>query len=104
MVATTTISTLGLLLVHRCRCLGESKGTVSGYCNGLFDPDAPITREQLAVMLWRYADNLSAINKKLNFSEAGRFALEAFQSSVENGIIAGYGDGRINSKGLAICA
>ncbi len=42
--------------------------------------------------------------KELNFSKSGSFALEAFQSSVENGIIAGYGDGRINSKGLATCA
>ena len=31
------------------------RGIVSGYGNGLFGPGDNITREQLAVMLWRYA-------------------------------------------------
>jgi len=29
-------------------------GLVNGYGNGEFGPDAPITREQLAAMLYRY--------------------------------------------------
>ena len=32
-----------------------SEGVVTGYCNGLFGTNDPITREQLAVMLHRYA-------------------------------------------------
>ncbi len=82
----------------------NQKGVVGGYGNGLFGPDDPITREQLAVMLWRYAGNPPAANKELHFDdagEAGSFALEALQWSVENGIITGYGDRRINPKGLA---
>ncbi len=82
----------------------NQKGIVGGYGNGLFGSDDPITREQLAVMLWRYAGESSATNKELHFSdagEAGSFASEALQWAVENGIITGYGDGRINPKGLA---
>ncbi len=59
------------------------KDIVGGYGNGLFGPDNPSTREQLAVMLCRYAGNPSATNKKLHFSDAGEvgsFALEALQS------------------------
>ena len=32
-----------------------SEGVVTGYGNGLFGTNDPITREQLATMLWRYA-------------------------------------------------
>ena len=32
-----------------------SRGIVGGYGNGMFGPNDNITREQLAVMLWRYA-------------------------------------------------
>ncbi len=82
----------------------NQKGVVGGYGNGLFGPDDPITREQLAVMLWRYAGNPSATNKELQFNDAdevGSFALEALQWAVENGIITGYSDSRLNPKGLA---
>ncbi len=82
----------------------NQKGVVGGYGNGLFGPDDPITREQLAVMLWRYAGNPPTANKKLDFTDAdetGSFALEAMSWAVENGIITGYGDERINPKGLA---
>lgn len=33
----------------------EANGIVSGYGNGNFGPDDPITREQMAVILYRYA-------------------------------------------------
>ncbi len=82
----------------------NQKNVVGGYGNGLFGPDDPITREQLAVMLWRYAGNPPATNKELHFfdvDEAGTFALEALQWALENGIITGYGNGRIDPKGLA---
>jgi len=55
-------------------------------------------------MLWRYAGNPSAMEKELHFSdsnEAEDFALKALQWTVEKGIITGYGNSRINPKGLA---
>jgi len=77
-----------------------AQGVVGGYGNGLFGPnDNIITREQLAVMLWTYAGSPAATSKELHFNdadEAGDFALEALRWAVENGILNGYGDGRLN--------
>lgn len=80
------------------------QGIVSGYGNGKFGPNDPITREQLAVMLWRYSGSPSATKKELNFSdadEASGYALNALCWTVENGIINGYGNGRLGPKELA---
>ena len=81
-----------------------SNGIVSGYGNGEFGPNDNITREQLAVMLWRYVGSPAATNKELHFTdadEASGYALEALRWAVENGVINGYGDGRFGPKGLA---
>ena len=81
-----------------------SQGIVGGYGNGNFGPSDTITREQLAVMLWRYSGSPAATNKELNFNdtdESNDFALEALRWAVENGIINGYGDGRLGPQGLA---
>ncbi len=51
--------------------LANQKDIVGGCGNGLFGPDNPSTREQLAVMLLRYAGNPSATNKELRFIDAG---------------------------------
>ncbi len=81
-----------------------SQGIVGGYGNGKFGPNDPITREQLAVMLWRYSGSPAATNKELNFTDADEisgFALEAMRWAVENGILNGYGDGRLGPQGQA---
>ena len=81
-----------------------SQGIVSGYGDGTFGPDAPITREQLAVMLWRYSGSPAATNDALHFNdtdEISSFALEALRWAVENGILNGYGDGRLGPQGQA---
>ena len=80
------------------------QGIVGGYGNGTFGPNNPITREQLAVMLWRYSGSPAATNKELHFSdeaEIGGYAQEALRWAVENGILNGYGDGRLGPKGQA---
>ena len=64
-----------------------SQGIVGGYGNGTFGPNDNITREQLAVMLWRYAGSPAATNKELHFSDAGEssgYALDALRWAVEN--------------------
>jgi hypothetical protein len=74
-----------------------SQGIVGGYGDGTFAPDAPITREQLAVMLWRYSGS-PASSKDLDFNdenEISPFALEALRWAVETGILNGGGDGRL---------
>lgn len=82
----------------------SERGIAGGYGNGLFGPDDNITREQLAVMLWRYAGSPAATNKELHFSdesEISGYAMEALRWAVENGILNGYGDGRLGPQGLA---
>ena len=81
-----------------------SQGIVSGYGDGTFGPDDPITREQLAVMLWRYSGSPAAGSKELDFNdtdEIGGYALEALRWAVENGILNGDGSGGLGPQGQA---
>jgi len=71
---------------------------VSGYADGTFGPDDPVTREQLAVLLWRYANyaglkitaggypGLSAFNDAYSVNEGMRIG---FDWVCSNGIITG---------------
>ena len=79
-------------------------GITSGYGNGQFGPNDSITREQLAVMLWRYAGSPAAKTRTLDFTDAdqaGGYAVEALCWAASNGILNGYGNGRIDPTGLA---
>jgi len=81
-----------------------AQGIVGGYGNGKFGPNDHITREQLAVMLWRYSKEPAATDKELHFSDANRassWALEALRWAAENGILSGKGDGILDPGGLA---
>ncbi len=80
-----------------------AQGIVGGYGNGRFGPRDNITREQLAVMLWRYAKEPAATDKELHFSDAaqaGSWALDALRWAGENGILNGKGSGILDPKGL----
>ena len=82
----------------------SSRGIVSGYGNGLFGPNDPITREQLAVILWRYSGSPAAASTQLRFidkDEISGFALEAMSWAVENGVLSGYSGGRVEPNGQA---
>ncbi len=77
---------------------------VDGYGNGRFGPGDNITREQLAVMLWRYAGKPSAAANQLNFADAGQasdWALDALRWAVEKGVISGKGNGILDPGGYA---
>ena len=77
---------------------------MGGYGNGMFGPNDNITREQLAVMLWRYAGSPAATDKELHFNDADKasgYALDALRWAVENGVINGKGGGILDPKGLA---
>ncbi len=68
------------------------------------DPEGDITREQLAVMLWRVAGSPAATGKELNFadaSDASSFADEALRWATELGILTGKGDGSLDPLGSA---
>jgi len=87
----------------------SANNIVSGYGDGRFAPDAPITREQLAVMLYRYEQHLGggftgAWMFLMNYSDVAAvsdYAYEAMCWCTMNGVIHGYADGRLNPKGPA---
>ena len=82
----------------------ESTGLVFGCGGGLFGPDDDITREQLAVILWRYAGSPTATQKELNFDDVGessKWAMDALLWANENGVMNGNGNGILNPKGTA---
>ena len=77
-------------------------GISSGYGGGLFGPDDPITREQLAVMLYQFARDQGydlSIGQDTNIlsytdaSEVSEYAVSALQWACGAGIISGTGDG-----------
>lgn len=79
-------------------------GIVDGYGGGLFGPDDSITREQVAVMLWRYSGSPVATSKQLNFSDADKvsdWAVNALLWASENKVVNGYSDATLNPKGTA---
>ena len=80
------------------------QGIVSGFGDGRFGPDNNITREQLALMLWRYAGSPAVSGGELRFTDADQvsdWALEAVRWAVGDGIVSGHDDGRLAPQGLA---
>ena len=86
----------------------ESKGIVTGYGDGRFGPNDPITREQLAAILYRYAQSKGQgfqglWSFKLDFPDAGDvsdWAMEAMSWMVMQGVINGK-DGFLTPGGNA---
>ncbi|MBQ5996048.1 MAG: S-layer homology domain-containing protein [Clostridia bacterium] len=74
---------------------------IAGYANGNFGVNDPITREQVATILYRYMDepSVSGANSILSrFSDSGRistFAKTPVAWAVKNEIISGMADGRV---------
>ena len=86
-----------------------SEGIVGGYGGGVFGPDDAITREQLAVMLYRYAQHEGydttqggmAIREYADYEQISDFALEALDWAVSAGIINGTSATTLSPKGTA---
>ena len=79
-----------------------SEGIVGGYGNGLFGTNDPITREQFAAMLYRFAQEQGydvSIGENTNIlsytdvADLSEYAIPATQWAVGAGIINGTGDG-----------
>ena len=77
-------------------------GIVSGYGNGAFGPGDPITREQLAAMLYRYAQDRgydlstgtgSGLTSYTDAADVSPWALQAMEWACGAGLITGTGDG-----------
>lgn len=81
------------------------QGIVSGYPDGAFGANDSVTREQLAVMLYRYAGSpRTTSNRTSRFSDSASissYAQTALNWAVENGIINGVGNNALDPQGLA---
>ena len=71
---------------------------------GQFGPEAPVTREQLAVMLWQYTGRPAPPNLLLPFGDADQaspWAADALRRAVNRGILSGKGGGVLDPTGTA---
>ena len=89
---------------------GSKNGIFSGYENGLFQPEKEITREEMALIAYKYAlyggKDISAETTELfqNFSDSNEisdWSKEAINYCVEAGIMSGRTDGTFDPKGKA---
>lgn len=81
----------------------SSEGLMTGYGNGQFGTNDPVTREQLATVLWRYADSPAAVSMG-NFADASAissYAVQAVDWAQSSGIINGVGSNRFDPTGIA---
>ncbi len=85
----------------------NGSGIVTGTGAG-FDPDAPVTREQIAVMFFRYADYLGLdTGARMPLDGFGdgdataSWATDAMQWAVSVGLFQGNADGSLNPTGKA---
>lgn len=83
-------------------------GIVSGTGNGAFEPEQYITREQLAAILFRYADHIGmdtgARGGLTGFQDSGKisgWASDAMKWAVGSGLMSGKGGGVIDPSGTA---
>lgn len=86
-----------------------SEGIATGYSDTKFGPDDPVTREQFAVMLYRYAQTLGegftgSWSFPLNFPDAAEvsdYAYEALCWMTMENVIQGMEDGGLHPQGTA---
>ncbi|WP_298034660.1 5'-methylthioadenosine/adenosylhomocysteine nucleosidase [uncultured Dysosmobacter sp.] len=89
---------------------GSANGIVQGYTDGTFAPNRPITREQLAAILYRYAKlkgydvSVGEDTNILSFSDfqqIGEYAIPAMQWAVGDGVMNGKTSTTLVPKGTA---
>lgn len=79
-------------------------GIVKGFSDHRFAPGQQITREEIAVMLYRYAGSPDPKGTTLSFQDAdqvGAYAAPAITWAVEQGILTGVDAQTLNPKGTA---
>lgn len=87
----------------------NSVGIVGGYSNGYFGPSDKINREQMAVMMYRYANmkrydttQRADLSKYVDADYVNSFSKDAMQWCVSQGIISGKDNGtRLDPQGNA---
>ncbi len=73
--------------------------------NGRFNPGSAVTREQLAVLLWRYAGSpsadISVLGSYSDSQQISAYAKQAMAWAVSCGVISGKGSGMLDPQGSA---
>lgn len=84
------------------------RGLVEGFYDGTFRPDLPVSRQQLAAILWRYAKLEKAdsgarasLRGWLDAGDVGGYASEAMSWALAEGILQGTKDGTLQPQGRA---
>ena len=86
-----------------------ANGVVSGVSEGMFGPNDPLTREQLALILYRYAQMAGynttqggiAVREFTDYTSISSWALEAVQWAVNAGLISSTGNRMLSPNGTA---
>ena len=83
-----------------------SEGIVGGFGDGTFQPNAPITREQMASILYRYAEykglDVSARTDLSHYSDQpSTWAEDVVSWAVAEGLLAGVTDDQLQPQGQA---
>ncbi len=82
-----------------------SNNIVSGYGNGIFGSNDPVSREQAAAILWRYsgspAAGQSGAQEFTDSSSISSYAVDAVSWARSNGVINGKNGNRFDPKGSA---
>lgn len=79
-------------------------GVVQGMGDGTFAPDGPLTREQLATMLWRALETAGTVGVKADltaYSDGGQvapWALDALSNLVGLGVLEGTGENQLSPQ------
>lgn len=85
-------------------------GIASGVGDNLFDPDAPVRRQDMATLAYRVMSregiltsipNTAVLNKFTDADYIDFYAREAIAACIDSGLMSGYGDGTINPQGNA---
>ncbi|MCL1873161.1 MAG: S-layer homology domain-containing protein [Clostridiales bacterium] len=77
---------------------------IYGYSSSKYGPDDIVTREQLAVILWRYEGEPAGTGDLGRFSDSGsisNWAAKAMKWADGAGLINGYPDGTVRPQGMA---
>ena len=84
-------------------------GIAGGYDDATFGPNAPINREQMAVMMYRYAQYKGydttqggmAIREYADYGQVSSYALEAMDLANATGIVTGTSESTLSPQGQA---
>ena len=80
----------------------QSEGIINGVGDNCFAPERPVTREEFATILWRYAGKPEAETAIASFADSENvsdWALDAMNWAVSSGIINGTDGNRLDPQG-----